>query len=403
MLRWLAFCIVSGLVIFGSVYGLTKAFGPKEVVDISEIGTGPEVVRPKQPSAMSGTNNPMPTQAQPFVVVKDARFVSTVSREIPSERDGKLVVVGLEVPLGEEGKVPAGTLVPNVRMSSLLVEMNPADWQKVTPADRVEKNGKLYRRYHSYENSAELEPGKVEIETLTKNFRELQDGDMIKPGQLVALVNPVLTVDEVGIRIHKLTVAEAERSSAEKTAKEYKEKYHTSAKLLADRAGTQENARMDKLGWDRYVEEERAKKATIGQTQRELSGAVTQLAMHEIRPNVGGRVKKVYRHTGEPAKTLEPVLKIEDTERLRVEGLIEIQNARGIREGMKVIIEPNRPVTPERNLAGHLQEINSLAVGMIPGGGTRSGGVNVIVSGSKDRSVRFWMRLPASDSVVMAQ
>ncbi len=389
MLRWLAFCIVSGLVIFGSVYGLTKAFGPKEIADIDGPSDRPaETVRPKQATASS--NSAIPVQAQPYVVVKDARFVSTVSREIPSERDGRLVVVGTEVPPGEEGKVPPGTLVQGVRMYSLLVETNPADRNKYPQADLVEKNGKLYRRYHSYENSADLEPGKVDIETVTKNFKELQDGDMIEPGQLVALVNPALTHDEVGIRIHKLTVAEAERSSAEKTAKEYKEKYTTSLKLSATGAGTSENVRMDKLGWDRYVEEERAKKAMIGQTQRELSGAMTQMKMHEIRPDVGGRVKKVYRHTGEPAKNLEPVLKIEDTKRLRVEGLIEIQNARGIVPGMKVTIEPNRPVTPSLRLSGHLQEINSLAVGMIPGGGTGSAGVHVIVSGSKDRSVRFW-------------
>ncbi len=391
MLRWLAFCIVSGLVIFGSVYGLTKAFGPQEIADNLDTGKDTDLPRAKQTTqAPGGPASTIPAQAQPYVVVKDARFVSTVSREIPSERDGKLIVVGIEVPPGEEGKVPPGTFVPNVRISSLLVETNPADRNKYPPADLVEKNGKLYRRYHSYENSSDLEPGKVEIETQTKNFKELQDGDFVKAGQLVALVNPVLTVDEVGIRIHKLTVAEAERSSAEKTAAEYKTKWETQKGLIRSGATTSEQVRMEKLGYDRYVEEERAKKAAIGQTQRELSGAMTQMAMHEIRPQVSGRVKKVYRHTGEPAKNLEPVLKIEDTDRLRVEGLIEIQNARGVLPGMKVTIEPNRPVNPSLRLPGHLQEINSLAVGMIPGVGTGTGGVSVIASGSKDRSVRFW-------------
>lgn len=389
MLRWLAFCILSGLVIFGSVWGMTKVFFKEDEVAVEKQGdkNAQDIVKaPAKPNTEATA--PRVAGAQPFIVVKDARFVSTISREIPSERDGKLLVVGTELPPGEEAKIGPGTRVANVPMASLLVEINPSEKDKYPANDLVQKNGKLYRHYQSWENPAVLVPGKVEIEVVRKNFKELQDGDQVKAGQLVAVVNPSLTIDEMAIRIQKLVAAEAERQSAEMTAKEYQLKWESSKRLLPGGAATPEQVRMDKLGFDRYVQEEIAKKATIGQTQRELSGVVTQLGMHEIRPAVGGRVKKVYRHTGEPAKNLEPLLKIEDTDRLRVEGLIEIQNQRGIREGMKVVIEPHRPVNPTLYLRGHLQDINCLGVGMIVGGGTSA--INVVVSGSKDRSVRFW-------------
>ena len=387
MMRWLGFCVLSGMAIFGSVFAITKTVTTPLVTDPSrplvvDEGSVPLAAQPTTSS--TGTRQSL---GQQMIVVRDARFVSTTKREIPSERDGKLLVVGTEVAPGDEAKVPGTRLIKNIPVATLAIEVGPND--KLAPEEVLtlgKRPGKKFRRFRPGMDSDNLVPGAVEIAVDFKTFRELQVGDLVKPGQIVALVNPVLAIDELAVKQQKLDINEAERKSSEATKNEYFTRWKLSERLGNAGGASQDDIRMNRLAYDRYGQEEVAKKAGITQAQRELSGAQTVLSMHEIRPAVGGRIKEIYRKTGEAVKNLEPVLQIQDTDRLRVEGLIEIQNSRGIREGMKVIVEPTRPVTPILQLRGHLQDITCVAVGMVGG----SNGTAIVVSGSEDRTIRFW-------------
>ena len=390
MLRWLAFCILSGVAIFASVYGLTKYLHKDEVAEIDRPSQSEETQDPTTPSQPKvSTIGPRQALGQQMVVVKDARFVSTTKRDIPSERDGKLLVVGTEITPEEEAKLPGSKILKNIPVATLAVEAGPNE--KLAPEDTLvlaKRPGKKYKRYRPGMgmDADSLVPGSVEIAVDFKTFRELQVGDHVKAGKLVALVNPVLAIDELAVKQQKIDITEAERKSSEATKNEYFTRWKSSETLLRSGGASSEDVRMNRLAYERYTLEEVAKKSGISQAQRELSGAQTVLRMHEIRPAVAGRVKEIYRKTGEAVKNLEPVIQIQDTDSLRVEGLIEIQNSRGITEGMKVIVEPTRPTTPLTQLRGHLQDITCVAVGTVAG----SEGNPIVVSSSEDRTIRFW-------------
>ena len=58
---------------------------------------------------------------------------------------------------------------------------------------------------------------------------------------------------------------------------------------------------------------------------------------------LNGRVVKVLKSPLEFAKAGDPVLEIQATDRVRVEGKLDIQYDGLVKRGMRVVVEPNRP------------------------------------------------------------
>src|SRR5262249_6498596 len=138
-----------------------------------------------------------------------------------------------------------------------------------------------------------------------------------------------------------------------------------------------------KLQRENYAFEEKTKGATVTEAQRALNASLTDLRMHEIRAAIDGVVKVIYKnHQGEAIKPLEPVLQIQNPERLRVEGLLDIQQAQKLKKGMRVYVEASRPEHPSRILSGHLGAVNCVAVS--------KSDKPIIVSGSEDETLRGW-------------
>src|SRR5262249_13085884 len=141
----------------------------------------------------------------------------------------------------------------------------------------------------------------------------------------------------------------------------------------------------------RYEQEELSKGAQVKVTQRDISAAWTTLKMHEIRASIGGVVKVMYKNRGDAVKSLEAVLQIQDPGVLRVEGLVDVQDAVPLpqrlaqarrlaeqakgeplkaaalraqaRKLLEVQVEASRPEPPLAVLKGHLHEVTSVAVG----------------------------------------
>ncbi len=145
-----------------------------------------------------------------------------------------------------------------------------------------------------------------------QKYRRLREGDTVKTGQLLARVNDALARDDVDIAEAKIVAAEADMLTSRKTKEEAKQRLDSMnaarARVTAD--GSMEDLRAAKLTYERYFEEEVAKKANLTVTQRQLSKARTQLKMYEIRSPVDGIVKAVHLQRGEGVKQLETVLEI---------------------------------------------------------------------------------------------
>jgi hypothetical protein len=125
------------------------------------------------------------------------------------------------------------------------------------------------------------------------------------------------------------------------------------------------------------------KEAAKGKAEAELQQTKTVVELHEIRSQIGGQVKAIYKHKGEQVKNLEPVLLIRNLDTLRAEGMVDAHFLPRLVKGMKVLVEPDKDQSHYQPFIGHLQPVTGVAV-------TKDS--KTIVSVSEDRTARVWNR-----------
>jgi RNA polymerase sigma factor (sigma-70 family) len=145
-----------------------------------------------------------------------------------------------------------------------------------------------------------------------QKYRRLREGDQVAEGQLLARVNNTTALADLTIAEAKIEVARAELQTSIQTNKEAQNRYQRIAEANAKQPGTYSPGEEDgaKLTWERYKQEEVAKKANVTVTQAELSQAKTRLEMYEIRSPVRGVLKVIHVQKGEAVKKLETVVEI---------------------------------------------------------------------------------------------
>src|SRR5262249_13001572 len=157
-----------------------------------------------------------------------------------------------------------------------------------------------------------------------------QVGDWVKRGQLLAMVDPKKSFDDVTMKVAKLDGADFDRQASGKKRDEYNRRWLTMLEQNRRVPGSvpKDEVEAARLQRDNYAFEEKPKGATVTEAQRALNAALTDLRMHEIRAAIDGVVKVIYKnHQGEAVKPYESVLQIQDPSRLRVEGLLDVQEA----------------------------------------------------------------------------
>jgi WD40 repeat protein len=361
------------------------------------------------------------------------------SCNVPSKREGDLICVGtvikpgedvprenrieteiaiLVVPVLPKATAPVATL-GEVAATYTLTETVPAGERLTFPGDPT-----VYRRFTDRD---EPMPGQVFLKKLPLTLRRLEIGDMVKAGQLLAVVNPAITQDELAIKVAKLDAAEADRRAAIKTKEEAERRYEVLVKLRArnPRLVPEDDFQAARLAAEKYTQEMVSKTALLEQAKRELCGTLTTLKMHTIRAPVSGEVKQIYKFLGEGVKNLDTLMHLQSTNRVRVEGQVEVQEAPHLRQRLlearalfeqgkrdldaalvarnksaadeasrkmaqarqqlRVMVEASRPERPLAVLKGHHQAVTCVAVSKGP--------TPLIVSGSEDHTVRIWKRV----------
>ncbi len=239
--------------------------------------------------------------------------------EVPSEVDGIVRVIGVPVSKQEEEAVKPeqrqrflkeGKWLQGSIGYLMVEEPNPQKYpakELLTFPDAPEKKYRLRKK------EEQLKPGMIRVELMPEMFRKLKVGDRVEEGQLIALVDSRLALDELEVKVAKFEAADAERLAAETTRNEAKRRYEA---MLATARRVQgaispDEMRAAELTWQRYIQEEVAKRAALRQVDREVNAALTQLRRHEIRSPVAGVIRKIYKQRGEAVKALESVFQIE--------------------------------------------------------------------------------------------
>jgi WD40 repeat protein/biotin carboxyl carrier protein len=310
----------------------------------------------------------------------DGRFLSNDRQEVPSERDGTLVIIG--TPLA------AGEVVPESRKFSATVGylMIPvAANEKVDPAEIIhgQKDSK-WRRWRS-ESDLDPEPGRVYVRQETKLYKRLEVGDEVKAGEVVALVDPALALGDLRIKWAGLNASESDRRASIKTKEEAERRVASMEESMRRVPGSvsKDDYEGAKLTARRYLEEEAQKAAAVIKSQQELIQAQTIVTKHEIRSTISGVIKILYKNRGDAVKSLDPIMQLQSRDPLRLEALLDVQEKSRIRAGKTpVIVEPSQPIAPRMVLEGHLGEVTCVAVSR--------GKEPVILSGAEDQTLRGW-------------
>jgi WD40 repeat protein len=235
--------------------------------------------------------------------------------------------------------------------------------------------------------AAKINMGDKEV---VKRYRRLEEGARVKQDQIVGMLDYSLALNDATSKKTKIDAAKADLTASIKTKLEVQSRLDRMNALRQQSAKfvTPEEYDGMKLQYDRYYYEEEAKRVAVTQAEIDYQQAEIILKEHEIRNRLPGIsiLKTIYKHAGEAVKELDPVLQLFNIDRLRAEGLVEVQYFDQLREGMTVSLEPREEAAPLRVLNEHRGEVNAVAVS----GHEKN---PLIVSASHDGTVRVWNRM----------
>jgi hypothetical protein len=266
------------------------------------------------------------------LVVPDAAVLPSEQQEVPAEHDGKLLFLATEAAPDE--KVPPDRLIRYQTVTLGIRVPTEQDWLALPAEERLRDSRHPDSWYRRAGPDDELAPGQTAVVRQERRYRKLNLGDRVTTGQLLGLINPALAVDDLAIKQAKLEAAEADVHTTVAMKEESKRRLDTIVSLRNKFPGavTKDDYGIAKVTLERYREEEVSKREAVRQAQRELEGALTTLNMHEIRAAIDGVIAAIDRRDGEAVKANEPVLLLQSTRKLRVEGEVDLQDALPLRD-----------------------------------------------------------------------
>src|SRR5262249_4962882 len=191
------------------------------------------------------------------LVIPDCRVNLIDFPDIASQRPGRLLFLGVEV--------PANTPFDEKTMSRVKISFLGIETTKEEIAERKIQeyyqgaDQKLWRRFQ--EESDPVDPQKLSIVTVTKVYRQLRDGMEVKKDALLGLIDSQQTLKQVDTRLAKIRAAEAQVAATVMTQLEAKNRYD--AQVALGTSAAKEEVRGSKLTWQRLVEEEKVTRADL--------------------------------------------------------------------------------------------------------------------------------------------
>jgi WD40 repeat protein len=253
------------------------------------------------------------------------------------------------------------------------------DADRLTVPDPMKKEPRVYRRLLDPETPSNDLMVRMVPALKKRRLRLLKVGDEIHEGQLLALVDPSLTLAEFDAKRVAVDAAKADFKASEKTRDEALERYKTQQRLYQNRACSYEDLRGAELTWYKYDQEAVSKGSAIGKAEAEMRQALTTLKLHQIFARRSGVINKIDKQSGEAVKNLETVLQIQHLDRVEIKGEIGPQHVNRLKKGDEVVVEPFQQDAPIQVLSGHEHEIRAVAV---------SSNHDIVSAG--DQTVRVW-------------
>lgn len=326
--------VVGGACDFKGPGAIAPLTPPTLTTVVMPTDVGPALYTPVLPKPRPAPASSGGVLADP-IVVRNCQVTLPQAQNVPSKNDGKILDFCTELAPGE----------------------TPPDSEKVIHP----RTGKVYRR--------------------------LREGDVIKPNQLIAILDDEVAAAKRDVSKAAKDAAEAKRLAAQKIEVVAKEELAAQLKLKQNNATTDTDLRRTQAQYDSSIANTAEAFGNLRKAEEEDKMALVVLGEHEIRSTIPGMIKRFYRRPGESVKALEPVAEIQNLDMLRAEGLLDYQYLSAVPadRNLRVIIEPAPQNRPLQVLEGHLQAVRAVAV-------SKDKENPLIVAGSDDKTVRVWDR-----------
>jgi multidrug efflux pump subunit AcrA (membrane-fusion protein) len=225
-------------------------------------------------------------------------------------------------------------------LAYVLVPLGPGD--RVAPDQIFRTERGAWRRLQDGEVPP-ADSNSTYLHRVTREYKRLEAGDVVKAGQVVGLIGPTFAVNELTVKLASLKAAEAIRRASEKTKQEAERRMLAMEESNRKVPGSvsRDDYQGAVLTYHRYREEEIAKTAAVDKARQELIQAQTSADMHEIRATRPGTIKTVDKEDGDVVKAFETVLTEEVSRDKRPAaakaGAEKVRDVRGRRDGVLVL------------------------------------------------------------------
>lgn len=193
-------------------------------------------------------------------------------------------------------------------------------------------------------------------------FRRLREGDRVRVGDVICMLNDQqVAVKKKGAERVK-QAAEGIKKSAEDGVKYSIQKLAKAKEAYDKGTGSFVEFLQDQITLTRFEENLGQALQTIAKADAEYEEAEQLIRRHQIKSTVNGVVRGLAKRPGEFVKAGEKILEVQATDRVRLEGFLDVQYAGLARRGMTVLVEPAVPSAPTKTLPLHRQAVTGLAV-----------------------------------------
>ena len=193
-------------------------------------------------------------------------------------------------------------------------------------------------------------------------YWRLREGDQVYANQVLC----VLDDQSVGAKMRGAEKKKEAAAKARDAATEGVELTKEKMKLYEDPRLRAAMSRIeilnDQVTLTRFIENLAQALQTIAQAEADHEEAQVVLARHKIGSRVEGIIRSIAKRPGEFVRAGEKIFEIQSTEKVRLEGNLDVQYLDRVRRNMDVAIEPALPSTPVWSRAGHRQEVAGVAV-----------------------------------------
>jgi WD40 repeat protein len=236
-----------------------------------------------------------------------------------------------------------------------------------------------------------IEAGKQKF---VKFYRRIYDGETVRQGQMLGLVEPGEPLQGVLKEIARIAGAEADLNAAIAAENEGYKRERRANILRNNRTISEEDYGAALLTYLKLHNERLSKFQAVRLAEIDKDLADVKLSTFEIRPTLQYDnliVKSILKQRGAVVKAGDPVMLVQNLSRLQAEALIEEQYFSRLKERIdkQARAKDNRPITATieptivespRELPGHSLDVTCVAVSKDM----------KIVSGSEDKSVLVW-------------